>query len=58
MSLPIILFGGIFDKDIDKPHDEVIEYDCLSNKMEGGVSLNITYETTETNQCRFRASIK
>ena len=38
--------------------DEFLDDDGLSNKIEGGLSLNITYETTETNQCRLRASIK
>ena len=58
MELPLTLFGGRFGKDIDTPHNEFIDDDGLSNKIEGGLSLNITYETTETNQCRLRASIK
>ena len=58
MDLPLTLFGGRFGKDIDTPHDEFINDDGLSNKIEGGLSLNITYETTDTNQCRLRASIK
>ena len=58
MSLPLTLFGGRFGKDTDTPHNEFIDDDGLSNKIEGGLSLNITYETTDTNQCRLRASIK
>ena len=54
MSLPLTLFGGRFGT----PHNEFIDDDGLSNKIEGGLSLNITYETTDTNQCRLRASIK
>jgi hypothetical protein len=58
MDLPLTLFGGRFGKDTDKPNNEFINDDGISNKIEGGLSLNITYETTDTNQCRLRASIK
>ena len=58
MTLPLTLFGRRFGKDIDTPHDEFLDDDGLSNTIEGGLSLNITYETTDTNQCRLRASIK
>jgi len=58
MNLPLTLFGGRFGKDTDTPHDQFINDDGLSNGVEGGLSLNITYETTDTNQCRLRASIK
>ena len=58
MDLPLTLFGGRFGKDTDTPHDQFINDDGISNKIEGGLSLNITYETTDTNQCRLRASIK
>ena len=58
MDLPLTLFGGRFGKDIDTPHDEFINDDGISNTIEGGLSLNITYETTDTNQCRLRAVIK
>jgi len=58
MSLPLTLFGGRFGKDIDTPHDEFINDDGLSNKIEGGLTLKIKYETTKNNQCRVRAKIK
>ena len=58
MSLPLTLFGGRFGKDVNTPHDEFLNDDGLSNTIEGGLSLNIAYETTDTNQCRLRASIK
>jgi hypothetical protein len=58
MDLPLTLFGGRFGKDTDTPQNEFINDDGISNKIEGGLSLNITYETTDTNQCRLRASIK
>jgi hypothetical protein len=58
IDLPLTLFGGRFGKDTDTPYDQFLDDDGLSNTVEGGLSLNITYETTDTNQCRLRASIK
>ena len=57
-SLPLTLFGGRFGKELDTPHDEFLEDDGIVNKREGGLSLNISYEMTETNQCRLRARIE
>ena len=57
-NLPLTLFGGRFGKDIDTPHNEFLEDDGVSHKVEGGLSLNISYEMTETNQCRLRARIE
>ena len=56
--MPLTLFGGRFGKDIDTPHNEFLEDDGVSHKVEGGLSLNISYEMTETNQCRLRARIE
>jgi len=44
-------------KDVDTPHDEFLQDDGISNNIEGGLSLNVNYEMTETNQCRIRARI-
>ena len=57
-NLPLTQFGGRFGKDIDTPHNEFLEDDGISHKVEGGLSLNISYEMTETNQCRLRARIE
>ena len=57
MSLPLTAFGGRFGKDIDTPHNEFLDDDGISNQREGGLSLNITYEMTDTNQCKLRAKI-
>ena len=57
-DLPLTRFGGRFGKDLDTPHDEFLEDDGIVNKREGGLSLNISYEMTETNQCRLRARIE
>jgi hypothetical protein len=56
-NLPLTLFGGRFGKDVNTPHNEFLEDDGISNQIEGGLSLNISYEMTETNQCRLRANI-
>ena len=57
-NLPLTQFGGRFGKDVDTPHNEFLEDDGVSHKVEGGLSLNISYEMTETNQCRLRARIE
>ena len=56
-SLPLILFGGRFGKDTDTPHNEFLDDDGISHQREGGLKLNITYEMTDTNQCKLRAKI-
>ena len=58
MSLPLTAYGGRFGKDIDTPHDEFLNDDGLSHIVEGGLSLHISYEKTDTNQCRLRAHIE
>ena len=54
-SLPPTLFGGRFGKDENTPYDEFLKDD--NNQVEGGLSLNVSYEMTETNQFRIRAKI-
>ena len=56
-SLPLTLFGGRFGKDVNTPYNEFLEDDGISDSIEGGLSLNISYEMTETNQCKLRANI-
>ena len=58
MSFPLTAFGGRFGKDVDTPHDEFLNDDGLSHIVEGGLSLHISYEKTDTNQCRLRAHIE
>ena len=57
-ELPLTLFGGRFGKDIDTPHNEFLEDDGISNQVEGGLALHVSYEMTETNQCRLRCHIE
>ena len=58
MSFPLTAFGGRFGKDVDTPHDEFLNDDGISHVVEGGLSLHISYEKTDTNQCRLRAHIE
>ena len=57
-ELPLTLFGGRFGKDTDTPHNEFLEDDGISNQIEGGLALHVSYEMTETNQCRLRCHIE
>ena len=57
-ELPLTLFGGRFGKDVDTPHNEFLEDDGISNQVEGGLALHVSYEMTETNQCRLRCHIE
>ncbi len=58
MSLPLTAYGGRFGKDVDTPHDEFLNDDGISHMVEGGLALHISYDTTDTNQCRIRAHIE
>ena len=58
MSLPLTAYGGRFGKDVDTPHDEFLNDDGISHMIEGGLALHISYDTTDTNQCRIRAHIE
>ena len=58
MSYPLTAFGGRFGKDVDTPHDEFLDDDGISHIIEGGLSLQISYEKTATNQRRLRAHIE
>ena len=57
-ELPLTLFGGRFGTDIYTPHNEFLEDDGISNQVEGGLALHVSYEMTETNQCRLRCHIE
>ena len=58
IDLPLVLFGGRFDKDENTPYDEFINDDGLSDKIEGGLKLNFTYEKVEHNLFKIMAEIK
>ncbi len=50
-------FGGRFGKDGDTPFDEFLDDDGISHIIEGGLSLNISYEMIKNNSCKVYANI-
>ena len=56
-SLPLTLYGGRFGKLPDTPIDEFANDDGLQDQVEGGLSLEISYEMTEDNCYRINAKI-
>ena len=58
LSLPLTAYGGRFGKLPDTPHNEFMDDDGLSDKIEGGLKLNFTYEKVEHNLFRIMAEIK
>ena len=57
-DLPLSLFGGRYGKDLDTPHDEIVNDDGISNKIEGGLALKIQYEMTSNNSCKVFAKVE
>ena len=57
-SMPLTLYGGRFGKLPNTPIDEVVNDDGLQDQVEGGLSLEISYEMTEDNCFRINAEIK
>ena len=56
-SLPLTLYGGRFGKLPETPTEEFVNYDGLQDQVEGGLSLEISYEMTEDNCYRINAKI-
>ena len=56
-DLKMSLFGGRFGKDENTPFNEFLKDDGISNKVEGGLSLKLSYEMLENNACKITASI-
>ena len=56
-SLPLTLYGGRFGKLPDTPIDEFASDDGLQDHVEGGLSLEVSYEMTEDNCYRINAKI-
>jgi hypothetical protein len=57
-SYPLTLYGGRFGKLPDTPIDEFVKDDGLQGQLEGGLNLEIRYETDDHNLCRMYAEIK
>ena len=47
ISAALTQFDGRFGKDIDTPHDEFVNNDCISHRVEGDRSINFVYEKKE-----------
>tara|TARA_B100001250_G_C19322828_1_gene581219 strand:- start:86 stop:505 length:420 start_codon:yes stop_codon:yes gene_type:complete len=58
LDMPLTAWGGRFGKDGDTPIDEFIKDDGLSHQIEGGLSLNVTYEKVEHHLFKVYAEIK
>ena len=57
-SMPLTLYGGRFGKLPETPIDEFVNDDGLQDQVEGGLSLEISYEMTEDNCYRINAEIR
>ena len=57
-SMPLTLYGGRFGKLPETPFDEFVNDDGLQDQVEGGFSLEISYEMTEDNCYRINAEIR
>ena len=57
-SMPLTLYGGRFGKLPETPFDEFVNDDGLQDQVEGGLSLEISYEMTEDNCYRINAEIR
>ena len=57
-SMPLTLYGGRFGKLPNTPIHEFVNDDGLQDQVEGGLSLEISYEMTEDNCFRINAEIK
>jgi len=57
-SMPLTLFGGRFGKDTDTPFDEFLDDDGISHMIEGGLSLNISYEMIKNSSCKVYAKVE
>ena len=58
ISAPLTQFGGRFGKDIDTPHNEFVNDDGISHRVEGGRSINFVYEKKENGKFKVTAEIK
>ena len=56
-SVPLTMFGVRFGKDGDTPFDEFLDDDGISHMIEGGLSMNISYEMIKNNSCKVFANI-
>jgi len=58
MSLPLSQWGGRFGKDVDTPFDEFVNDDGITDRLPGGLSLEIKTESVTNGSWKVYAKIK
>ena len=58
MSLPLSQWGGRFGKDLDTPYDEFVNDDGITDRLPGGLSLEIKTEAVANGIWKVYAAIK
>mgnify|MGYP001318371461 FL=1 len=58
MSLPLSQWGGRFGKDLDTPFDEFVNDDGITDRIPGGLSLEIKTEAVTNGSWKVYAKIK
>ena len=57
-SLPLSQWGGRFGKDLDTPYDEFVNDDGITDRLPGGLSLEIKTEAVANGSWKVYAEIK
>ena len=58
ISLPLSQWGGRFGKDLDTPYDEYVNDDGITDRVPGGLSLDIKTESVANGSWKVYAKIK
>ena len=58
ISLPLSQWGGRFGKDLDTPYDEFVNDDGITDRLPGGLSLEIKTEAVANGSWKVYAAIK
>ena len=58
ISLPLSQWGGRFGKDLDTPYDEFVSDDGITDRLPGGLSLEIKTEAVANGSWKVYAEIK
>ena len=58
ISLPLSQWGGRFGKDLDTPYDEYVNDDGITDRVPGGLSLDIKTEAVANGSWKVYAKIK
>jgi len=58
ISLPLSQWGGRFGKDLNTPYDEFVDDDGITDRIPGGLSLEIKTESVANGSWKVYAAIK